>query len=117
MAGEATYSVRKLGKLAIDSIISLSLTPLYVSAYLGVIVLPLAVLMMIAMVADDLTGDPLRLNITGTAYVSVGVLFLVGIILMSQGIIGLYLSHIHSETQNRPLYIIDEANSVRANER
>jgi hypothetical protein len=36
-------------------------------------------------------------------------LWLVGILLVSQGIIGLYLSHIHAETQNRPLYVVDTA--------
>jgi hypothetical protein len=65
------------------------------------------------MVIDKLFGDPLNWRATGGAYVSVLVLFLIGILMMSQGIIGLYLSHIHSETQNRPLYIIDQEASVR----
>ena len=35
------------------------------------------------------------------------VLFMVGIILISQGVLALYISHIHTETKNRPLYVID----------
>jgi glycosyltransferase involved in cell wall biosynthesis len=109
----ASYSFRKLGKLAIDSVISLSSSPLYITAWIGAIVLPLSALLGLVMIIDKLLSDPLHWHATGGAYVSVLVLFLIGILLMSQGIIGLYLSHIHSETQNRPLYVIDREASVR----
>lgn len=102
------YSFKKLFKLAIDSTISLSISPLYLTAYIGAIVLPVSVLLGILMVVNALVSDPLHLHATGGAYVLVLVLFLVGILLVSQGIIGLYLSHIHTETQNRPLYILDD---------
>jgi dolichol-phosphate mannosyltransferase len=111
MAGQAGYSFKKLLKLAIDSVISLSISPLYLAAYLGAVVLPLSLLLGLGMVVNQLIGDPFNLNITGGAYVIVLMLFLIGILLISQGIIGLYLSHIHAETQNRPLYIINKANS------
>jgi Na+-transporting methylmalonyl-CoA/oxaloacetate decarboxylase gamma subunit len=60
---------------------------------------------------DKLFGDPFNLHLTGGAFVMILMLFLIGVLLLSQGIIGLYLSHIHSETQNRPLYVIDQLNS------
>jgi hypothetical protein len=108
MAGTSPYSFRKLFKLAIDSAISLSISPLYLTAYIGAIVLPLATLLGIGMIANYLLSDPLHVHATGGAYLMVLILFLVGILLVSQGIIGLYLSHIHTETQNRPLYIVDD---------
>jgi glycosyltransferase involved in cell wall biosynthesis len=111
--GDAGYSFQKLSKLGVDSVISLSSSPLYITAYIGAAVLPLSVLLGLLMVGDALLGDPLNWHATGGAYVMVLVLFLIGVLLMSQGIIGLYLSHIHSETQNRPLYIIDKQSSVR----
>ena len=95
-----------------DSIISLSVSPLYIVAYIGGIVLPVSVLVGLFMVLDAIVGDPFNLNSTGTAYIVVLLLFLVGVLLVSQGIIGLYLSHIHTETQNRPLYIVDEDRSI-----
>jgi polyisoprenyl-phosphate glycosyltransferase len=113
LAGEATYTNGKLIKLAIDSIISLSVSPLYLTAYLGAIVLPLATLMGMGMLTNAALGDPLGLNATGGAYLDVLLLFLIGILLVSQGIIGLYLSHIHAQSQGRPLYIVDESKSVR----
>jgi len=109
--GTAPYSFQKLFRLAIDSIISHSTSPLYVSAYIGGIVLPLSVLLGLVMFVNLLLNDPMHLHATGSAYLMVFVLFLVGILLVSQGIIGLYLSHIHTETQNRPLYLVDTANS------
>jgi glycosyltransferase involved in cell wall biosynthesis len=106
--GTSPYSFRKLFKLAVDSAISLSISPLYATAYIGAVVLPLSTLLGLGMLGNYLLRDPLGLHATGGAYLMVLVLFLVGILLVSQGIIGLYLSHIHAETQNRPLYILDE---------
>jgi dolichol-phosphate mannosyltransferase len=111
LAGTPPYSFRKLFKLAIDSAISLSTSPLYLTAYVGAVVLPISTLLGLGMAINFLLRDPLKLHATGTAYLIVLALFLIGILMVSQGIIGLYLSHIHSETQNRPLYVIDESRS------
>ncbi len=110
--GNAGYSTRKLFKLAIDSMVSLSISPLYITAYIGAIVLPLATALGLAMVVNFLLRDPLHIHATGGAYLVVLLLFLIGVLLVSQGIIGLYLSHIHTETQNRPLYVIDNENAA-----
>jgi len=116
ITGQAGYSFRKLMKLAIDSVISLSISPLYMAAYIGAVVLPLSLLIGIAMVVNFAIGDPFGLHVTASAYVIVLMLFLIGVLLVSQGIIGLYLSHIHTETQNRPLYVVDTEQSRRINE-
>jgi polyisoprenyl-phosphate glycosyltransferase len=113
LAGDAGYSFKKLFKLAIDSVISLSISPLYIAAYIGGVILPLSMLIGLGMVLNFLIGDPFGLDVTAGAYVLVLILFLVGVLLVSQGIIGLYLSHIHTETQNRPLYVVDTERSVR----
>jgi polyisoprenyl-phosphate glycosyltransferase len=111
--GEPTYSFKKLLKLAVDSVISLSISPLYITAYMGAVVLPVSVLLMLFMLVNFVLNDPFGLHATGGAYLIVLLLVLVGVLLLSQGIIGLYLSHIHTETQNRPLYVVDEEKSVR----
>lgn len=111
LAGVSPYSFRKLFKLAIDSTISLSSSPLYLVAYIGAVVLPVASLIGLGMVINYFLSDPLHLHATGGAYIMVLILWLVGVLLVSQGIIGLYLSHIHTETQNRPLYVVDKQGS------
>lgn len=106
--GEASYSVTKLTKLAIDSLISLSSAPLYISAFIGIVTFCLAALLGIVMLLNFVLHDPLNLHATGGSYLIVLILFLLSILLTVQGLIGLYVSHIYSETQNRPLYIVDE---------
>jgi len=93
--------------------VSLSISPLYITAYIGAVILPAAVLIGVGMLVNLLLRDPIHLRATGSAYVMVLLLFLIGVLLVSQGIIGLYLSHIHTETQNRPLYIIDQEQTSR----
>lgn len=116
-AGQASYSFKKLFKLGIDTIISLSTSPLYLASYIGVVTLFISTLLGIFMVLDAILKDPFGLNITGSAYLTVFLLFLMGILFIFQGIIGLYLSHIHAETQGRPLFIIDRSNSTGLNEK
>ena len=105
--GEASYSFNKLVGLAFNSFVSLSLKPLYVMAYSGLAALALSTLLAVFSAAEMLVGDPLNLRITGSAYLVMLVLFLLGIILISQGILALYISHIHTESKNRPLYVLN----------
>ncbi|MDB5161492.1 MAG: glycosyl transferase, partial [Candidatus Saccharibacteria bacterium] len=71
LAGDAGYSFKKLFKLAIDSMVSLSISPLYITAYIGAIILPVSTLLGLFMVVDALARDPLHLHATGSAYVMV----------------------------------------------
>lgn len=106
--GEASYSLPKLLKLAIDSLVSMSALPLYVAALTGLVVLLFASTLGAGMLVNFLLQDPLGIEATGSAYLLVLLLFVASLILTVQGLVGLYVSHIYSEAQNRPLYIIDE---------
>lgn len=107
-SGKASYSTSKLLQLALNSFVSLSLRPLYAMAYAGAAALLLSIVLAIFSVTEMAIGDPMHLRITGTAYLVMFVLFLVGIMLIAQGVTALYISHIHLETKGRPLYIIDK---------
>jgi dolichol-phosphate mannosyltransferase len=112
IAGEATYKTSQLIKLALNSFISLSLKPLLIIAWVGIIITALALLMGIFVLVEQiLLGDPMNINVTGTAMLGILTLFLVGLILTSQGILALYLSHVHAQTQDRPLFVIDKRHS------
>lgn len=111
-AGTPTYSLRKLSKLAIDSFVSLSPTPLYIFGWLGVIITVLSFIFgIVVFVEQILLDDPLRWNFTGTAMLGILIIFLVGIVLTSQGVVSLYISHIHKQGKQRPLYVINYRNS------
>lgn len=111
--GTAGYSYRQLVRLGTHSFVSLSQKPLYFFGYLGVFITLLAFIMGAAVFIEQLLfSDPLGWNFTGTAMLAIILVFLVGIVLMSQGMLALYISHIHSQTKQRPLFVIDYENSV-----
>lgn len=112
IAGEASYKVTQLVSLALNSFISLSLKPLIVIAWVGVFITLIALLIgVFVLIEQVILGDPLGVDFTGTAMLGTLTLFLVGLVLTSQGILALYLSHVHAQTQDRPLFVIDKRHS------
>jgi predicted tellurium resistance membrane protein TerC len=69
------------------------------------------ILGMTVIVEQIMLNDPLHLRFTGTAMLGILILFFIGIVLISQGIIAIYISHIHTESKHRPLYVIDYSGS------
>lgn len=116
LAGKPSYNLKKLFNLAIDSFVSMSTTPLVIFGYIGVfITFTSTVLGLFCIINQYILGDPLRLYWNGAVQMSIFITFLVGLVLISQAITALYISHIHTETQNRPLYLIDRKNSRNIN--
>lgn len=108
-AGQAAYSFRKLLKLALDGIVSHSTRPLKVIALLGLVISTLSAILGLVLAAQKyMLGDPLGLSVTGSALLALFVTFLVGIVLVCQGLLALYIESVYYETQNRPLYLIKE---------
>lgn len=107
--GKARYGFFKLLKLAISSYVAHSLMPLKLAGYLGVfIIISSSILFSFMFIEQYVLGDPWRLMFTGTAYLAVAILFLVGIILCCLGLIALYIGNIHTEVTKRPLYVISK---------
>lgn len=113
LAGEASYSVKQLTRLAINSYISLSLKPLYFFGWVGAAITLLSLLLgTFVFIEQFALGDPLGLDFTGAALLGVFVAFMVGIVLISQAMIAAYMAHIHEQTQGRPLFVINQQRSV-----
>lgn len=113
--GESTYKTSALIKLALNSFTSLSLRPLFIFGYLGAFLLVLSVsLGMFVLIEYFIMGDPMNLNITGSAILSIFILFLVSLLLISQSLVSVYIARIHEQTQSRPLFIVNKKTSVRA---
>lgn len=111
--GKPTYSTKKLVQLAINGFVSLSNIPLYIFGVTGIIITALSGLLGISVIIEQfILGDPWNWNFTGTAMLGILIIFLVGIVLMSQGILALYISAIHRENKRRPLYVINHGRSV-----
>lgn len=112
LAGEASYKTSQLLKLAMNSFTSLSLKPLFFFGWLGIFITGVSLIIgLFILIEQIILGDPLNLNFTGSALLGIFISFLVGIVLTSQGMIAVYLSHVHSQTQDRPLFVVDPAGS------
>lgn len=106
-SGKATYSFRKLVVLAMHSFTSQSTKPLQFTGFLGSIVTIVSAFLSVFLIVEKyVLSDPLGLAVTGTAILALFVSFLVGLVLICQWLLALYVESIHNETQNRPLYII-----------
>lgn len=109
--GQASYSIIKLIRLAFNSMVSLSLFPLKLAGYLGIIITIAAGLLGFFVIIEKyVLNDIWNFNFSGPAILAIIILFLVGIILICLGLIALYIANIHSETINRPMYVIREKN-------
>lgn len=107
--GKPTYSTAKLIKLALNGITAYSLFPLRLAGYLGVLFMVIfGTVGLFAYVEMFVLGDPMRLAISGTAFLALLLLFAIGIILTCLGLIALYIANIHGEVINRPLYVVRE---------
>lgn len=108
-AGKAAYSFGKLVKLALNGIVAHSTRPLKMVSVLGVTISALSIFAMLFLVIEKyLFGDPLKLAVSGVAIIALFLSFLVGIVLVCQGLLALYLESVYYETQNRPLYVVRE---------
>ena len=103
--GQSSYSLRKLVKLAIDSIISHSNKPLRLSIELGFTIATVSMLF-----AFWLTIRYFFFHTPTEGWTSlmVSMFFMFGLLFAIIGIAGLYIGKIFDEVKNRPLYIIQE---------
>lgn len=111
-SGTPSYSFKKLFHLAIDSFVSMSTTPLVIFSYLGsFITIGSFALGVFCVINQHILGDPLQLAWNGSVQLAIFITFLIGLLMISQGITALYISHIHAEAQGRPLYVINRKES------
>lgn len=105
--GHPSYKFSKLFGLAINSFVSHSVFPLRLAGWLGIIITTLAGLTGVFMFVDKVPlHDSLRLNFSGPAMLAVLNMFWIGIVLISLGLVALYIASIHAEVIDRPLYVV-----------
>ncbi|MDR0887454.1 MAG: glycosyltransferase [Candidatus Nomurabacteria bacterium] len=109
--GKPSQSFRKLFGLAIDSFVSLSPAPLFIFAWIGVFITVLSgFLGIFALIQQGILGDPLGLH---WSWLMLFMSFLIGLVLISQGVTALYIAQIQSEVLGRPLYLVNKSASRR----
>lgn len=105
IAGESKFSLLKMLKLAMNAIFSFSLVPLYIAISLGGIFLLLALAEAIYVLRFWVLGLESGLA-QGWSSLMFVLLIVGGTIMVTLGIIGIYLGYIFQEVKGRPVYLI-----------
>jgi dolichol-phosphate mannosyltransferase len=106
-SGVPTYSLSHLVRLAVSGIITQSMLPLRLTGYLGVFIVFFSGVLGIVEFIDRFVYS-WGFNFSGPAILATIILFLVGIVLMSIGLLAFYIEHIYRDSQSRPLYVVRE---------
>jgi glycosyltransferase, group 2 family len=103
-AGESKYSIKKLFRFSMNTIMTFSNLPLKLGIYAGSMAAFLAIIMIIYTIVSFIrVGTP-----SGYATTICLICFMFSVLFFIVGIIGEYLGLILSEIKDRPIYIVEE---------
>lgn len=101
-SGRSSYSIKQLVRQGISGIISHSDKPLRITMKIGVAIAGVAFLAGVVVILRTLMGQ----TASGWASLMVVVVFLCGVILMSMGMLGLYVGRVLEESKRRPTFLV-----------
>ena len=104
VAGKSHYPLRKMLKLALNGITSLSVKPIHLITALGFIVMAASLVGIIWSVISYFLAS----TVAGWASIVAIICFFGGAQIMCIGVIGEYVGKMYMETKARPRYIIEE---------
>ena len=105
--GKTSYSLGKMLRFAADGVTGFSSLPLRLVTRLGFLISTISFLIILYAVYSHFI---LEKTVTGWTSLIISSMFIGGIQLLSIGVIGGYISRMHKNIQNRPLYIIQDTN-------
>ena len=103
LAGETSFSMRRLSRLAITGVTAFTNAPLRLWSALGATIAVGALLSGLWFVVEHFT---MGADVPGWATLAVGMMFLSGVQLLSIGILGEYVGRIFDEVKQRPVYLV-----------
>lgn len=104
-AGSSSYSIKKLLKLALETILAYSNRPLYIVIYIGLFISLLSFSFACLIFYKAYFHN---YSVQGWPSLMILISFSLGLILACLGVIGLYLAKVFDEVKSRPIYVIDE---------
>ena len=107
--GNSSYSFKGMLKLALNGIISQTDRLLRFSIYIGFL-LSMIGFLSIVFILIKYFFDGFQ---AGWPSIAILIIFSTGLILISLGIVGIYIGKIFEQTKNRPLYIIEETVNMK----
>jgi glycosyltransferase involved in cell wall biosynthesis len=102
---KSSYNFKRLFNLALDIILAYSDKPLRLTVKLGLVVSFLGFLFALFTFIKYLNGD---IIVKGYASLIISLWLLAGFILMTLGIVGLYVGKTFEGVKNRPIYIVEK---------
>lgn len=109
-AGKSSYSMLRLMKMGINSIVAYSNKPLRMSIWFGFSIALAAILFACYLVLRYIMQG---IGVEGWTTVVVSIWLLAGLGFINMGIMGLYIGKIYEETKERPIYVIGESVNVK----
>jgi polyisoprenyl-phosphate glycosyltransferase len=104
IAGKSKWSLFGLVRLSVSAITAFSYVPLHLITILGSLTLVMSFILILQTLYNKLSGQA----VSGFATVIILNLILSSVVMISLGIIGIYISNIYSELKGRPPYLIEE---------
>ena len=105
--GESSYGLMRLLKMAMDGMVSFSNRPLYISIGAGLLLSIASALYGTFLIARYFI-DPGSNMVQGWLSTVTATAFLGGLILLNQGVLGIYLGRLYNQAKGRPLYVVDK---------
>lgn len=104
MAGKSHYPLSKMLALAINGITSLSIKPIRIITYAGILVALVSLIGIIWSIVTHVLGR----SVAGWASMTAVICFIGGVQMLSLGVIGEYVGKIYLEAKRRPRFTISE---------
>ena len=103
--GTSSYNFRRMVNLALDIILAYSVKPLRLTIALGLFIASLSMIMAAFTFIKWVLG---QIQVIGYASLIISIWFLSGCLLITLGIVGLYIGKTFEGVKNRPLYIVNK---------
>ncbi len=101
--GKTSYNFKRLFNLALDIVLAYSDKPIRLTIKAGFIIASISFILAISMVIRYFLG---KISVSGYASLIVSIWFFSGLMMMTLGVIGLYIGKTFEGVKNRPIYII-----------
>lgn len=103
VAGKSKYPFRRMLSLAFDGISSFSVRPMYLILALGAVSIAIALAIAVYVIISLCSGDAAA----GWASLMLSIWLVGGMLMVSIGLVGLYIGKVYLETKHRPRYHIN----------
>lgn len=109
LEGKSSYNIKRLFKLAFDTIISFSNKPMRIMVKIGLFITLISFVIGFVYLIQYLCGD---IVVMGYASLIISLWFIGGVLIFFIGVVGIYLGKVLEQSKNRPTFIVRQTLNV-----